>query len=162
MFFGASGGGFASLYYSRLFPESLAVAVNPQTVLRNFAPYTLRQFTERAFPGFTQAEVLDKAVCSDLRLPYARSFPNYVVYLQNESDDHVEKHLEPFLQSVEEPDRLAVILGNWGEGHVAPPNEYLRKFLSNLTGSPGPWRNAISALTAGDGLDRPREAGGRH
>lgn len=162
MFFGASGGGFASLYYSRLFPESLAVAVNPQTVLRNFPSYTLRQFTERAFPGSTQAEVLDHAVCSDLRVPYAQSFPNYVVYIQNESDDHVEKHFEPFLEAVRESDRLAVVLGNWGEGHVAPPNEYLREFLSDLTGSPGTWRNAISALKAGDGLDRSREAAGLH
>jgi len=148
MFFGASGGGFAAMFYSRLFPESLAVAVNPQTVLKNFPAYTLRQFTERAFPNFTQTEVLDHAVCSDLRIPYTESFPNYVIYIQNERDDHREKHLEPFLEAIGDKGRVAVVFGDWGDGHVAPPNEYLRDFLSNLTGSPGPWRDAVRAVAS--------------
>lgn len=148
MFFGASGGGFAAMFYSRLFPESLAVAVNPQTILRNFPSYTLRQFTERAFPSFSQAEVLDHAVCSDLRVPYTDSFPNFVIYIQNERDDHRQKHLEPFLEAVGNIERVAVVFGDWGDGHVAPPNEYLRDFLSKLTGNPRSWREAVRDLAS--------------
>ncbi|SDK78674.1 hypothetical protein [Arthrobacter sp. ok362] len=145
MFFGASGGGFAAMYYSRLFPESLAVAINPQTILREFPSYTLRQYTQAAFPGIPQADVLDRAICSDLRRPYAESFPNHVLYVQNTQDDHMEKHLAPFWEAVRGNDRLHVKLGDWGDGHVPPPADEIREIIASITAQPGPWGKALDA-----------------
>jgi len=148
MFFGASGGGFAAMYYSRLFPESLAVAINPQTILREFPSYTLRQYTEKAFPGVAQAHVLDRVICSDLREPYAESFPNHVLYVQNTRDDHTEKHLDPFWAAVGGNDRLHVKLGNWGDGHVPPPTDEIREIIASVTTTPGPWAEVLERYSS--------------
>jgi len=146
MFFGASGGGFAAMFYSRLFPESLAVAINPQTILRAFPSFTLRKYTESAFPGVPQAEVLDRLICSDLRGPYAEAFTNHVLYVQNTQDDHMEKHLAPFWEAVGGNDRLHVKLGDWGDGHKPPPTDEIRAIVSGLTSTPGSWGEVLNRL----------------
>src|SRR5699024_4019754 len=49
MFYGSSAGGFASLYYSHQFPNSLAIVANPQTDIVKYHPEHVSKFLERVW-----------------------------------------------------------------------------------------------------------------
>ena len=49
IFFGASGGGFASLFYSHGFPGSIALAMNPQTDIAEYNPDVVAEYVETAW-----------------------------------------------------------------------------------------------------------------
>jgi hypothetical protein len=147
LFFGPSGGGFAALYYSRLFPGSLAVPVNPQTILMNFYEAHRRIYAKGAFGAETQVEVdgvFRDAICSDLLEHYAGQVPNHILYVQNETDEfHIDGHMRPFLDSLPEGS-VRVLTGNWGDGHVATPPDQLRALARNITSRPGSWGEVIA------------------
>lgn len=103
-FYGSSAGGFMSLYYSILFPESTAIVNNPQTKVLNY----LRPYVRRMLKHSYAIEDIDK-VPSELvyrldinkAIKYYNIKPKKVYYLQNilcESD--VENHLTPFLDDL--------------------------------------------------------------
>jgi hypothetical protein len=137
VFWGPSAGGFAALYYSKFFPDSLAIPVNPQTVLANFGYENQRNYTRAAFDALTPAEhdvVFNEKICSDLRKHYAGKTPNYILYVQNLLDPHVEQHMLPFLDSLEPTFRVRKYESDaWGLGHVAPPVEELRRIVGSMT-----------------------------
>lgn len=137
VFWGPSAGGFAALYYSRFFPDSVAIPVNPQTILANFGYQNQRIYTQAAFGAETPGEhelVLRDRICSDLRIHYAGETPNYILYVQNLLDTHVDKHMTPFLESLRPSGRTRTYLGDeWGTGHIAPPVEELRRIVSSMT-----------------------------
>ncbi|MFI2565663.1 hypothetical protein [Paenarthrobacter sp. NPDC018779] len=136
LFWGPSAGGFAALFYSRYFPGSLAVPVNPQTILSNFNEIHQRRYTEAAFGAESDEshiEVFSNTICTDLRQHYRGETPNYILYVQNETDPHVQLHMDPFLDSLESMDRVDTIMGNWGDGHIAPSSEELREIMSSMT-----------------------------
>jgi len=158
MFTGGSGGGFASLYYARLFPDSLAVVWNPQTNILRFYSEHIQDYGKAAFGlqslASTEA-LLPNLVETDLCSLYASAAQqHYVLYLQNRSDDfHVRHHLIPFLADIvpacgEEPEfrsgmvrhGLYVHAAQWGEGHVTPAREFLTSLYENLLGYPHGWR----------------------
>lgn len=146
LFWGPSAGGFAALYYSRIFPDSLALAINPQTIIRNFGLANQRAYTKAAFGVETQEEheiVLKTAIHSNLIDWYSGEMPNYVLYVQNESDSHVKNHMEPFLASLTDRSRIRVHLGNWGEGHKAPAPEEIREIIASLTSAEGSWDEVL-------------------
>ncbi len=143
VFWGPSAGGFAALYYSKFFPNSLAIPVNPQTILANFGYQNQRIYTHAAFGAQTPDEhdsVLRENICSDLRIHYGGNLPNYVLYVQNLLDTHVELHMEPFLESLGQTTRIRTHLGaEWGVGHVAPTVEELRNIVSSMTAPNVEW-----------------------
>ncbi|MFF1832067.1 hypothetical protein [Paenarthrobacter sp. NPDC058040] len=142
LFWGPSAGGFAALFYSKYFPGSLAVPVNPQTILANFNEIHQKLYTHAAFGADSDeahSEVFSKTLCTDLRLHYRGETPNYILYVQNETDPHVELHMEPFLSSLHSLERVKKIWGNWGEGHVAPTSEQLREIISSVTNPELDW-----------------------
>lgn len=152
LFWGPSAGGFGALYFSKLFPESLAVAINPQTRISRFGIENQRAYTEAAFGATTMADhvdVLENKINSDLIEWYAGSVPNHILYVQNESDSHVQDHMQPFLASLEPTTRVRTLIGNWGEGHRAPPPEEIRKILSTLTGAQGAWGDVLADVGLG-------------
>ncbi|MEE2528806.1 hypothetical protein V1639_07165 [Pseudarthrobacter sp. J75] len=143
VFWGPSAGGFAALYYSRFFANSLAMPVNPQTILANFGYANQRSYTKAAFGAESPEqhdEVLTGRICSDLRQHYAGETPNYVYYVQNLLDSHVEYHMKPFLESLRPSARVRTHLSdNWGVGHVAPQVTELRTILSSMTDPAVDW-----------------------
>src|SRR5699024_8482548 len=126
IFFGGSSGGFASLYYSLRFPGSLALPMNPQTVLsRHHAPGK-RQFFENLWPGITKFDELPTTVTTDLASLYGQGFQNTVGYIQNTRDSfHINQHRTPFIQAVGKHPSVWSYTGDWGNeddnGHVQPP-----------------------------------------
>ena len=140
VFMGASGGGFAALFYSWHFPSSVALVANPQTILlsndNDDLPRMnrLQSVIEKNFRGYH--EKLCLSVC-DL---YKSGFSNYVIYLQNgECTLDVQHHAAPFLNASTSatPENVIMKIDYWGiKGHSGsvPFFEFLK------------WINAVNAV----------------
>jgi hypothetical protein len=168
VFFGGSGGGFASLYYAAAFPRSLALVWNPQTDIGAYNPPHVSEYGRIAFglPDHSSTtSALPTLTESNLARVYAGSVSNHLVYLQNNTDGHVITHTRPFLASlgadVDEVERGAdlnreivpgvwLYLANWGDGHVPPSPSALTRLLTGVVAAAGHW----PALLASDGLAR--------
>lgn len=150
IFVGGSGGGFASLYYSSFFPGSLAFVWNPQTNILEYNPAHIIKYASVAFGcvgGIDDARnILRSSIDVKLSGFYTTS-KNSVLYLQNSSDWHTKRHMEPFLKEALGLDDLPTTrsglirpgfylhLGEWGDGHVPPPKELITAILHHLTTS---------------------------
>lgn len=111
--FGSSGGGFAALYHSWHVPESLAFVINPQTQIKNYVRGYVEKYAQ-AFLTASGPDDVDRALANDTDsnlLPfYSSGFQNQILYLQNRSDWHVEKHMKPFMQACGRP--VPTIIGD--------------------------------------------------
>ncbi|MFJ2351661.1 hypothetical protein [Glutamicibacter sp. NPDC087673] len=142
VFFGASGGGFAALFYSYLFPGSLALVANPQTDIGNYTKGPVDDYLQRAW---CSDSIKDVKIVSDLTGLYADGFPNSVAYLQNIGDGHHrDKHLAPWIRGHKRPSRnLFLLMGDWGRGHIAPPVELFRSVLQGVFDPKNTWESAL-------------------
>ncbi len=144
IFYGGSGGGYASLYYSSLFPRSLAIASNPQTSIGKFWPRTVTDYVSAAFYEVADVpsavEVLsDRKIIHDLCAHYGERRSNSVAYLQNSPDArHVWSHLLPFYKATA-PGTANYLLGDWGPGHHAPPRQKIVSVLQTAVNAGGNW-----------------------
>lgn len=134
IFYGASAGGYAALYYSWFFKDALAVVVNPQTNLYRYNRIAVSSFAKAVLGANTDIDVeksLSK-ICSRLDVLYSLGSSNHIFYIQNKTDHHVNDHLKPFLENLRNKDKIRVILGNWGQGHKAPPPDFSRILLKHI------------------------------
>lgn len=157
MFTGGSGGGFASLYYARLFKRSLAVVWNPQTDILKFYPRHIDEYGYAAFkfPSLEATRtLLPQFIDTNLCRLYSPAIQeNFILYLQNRSDKyHIDHHLKPFLaclgkaidgDAVFTPGRIDQRLylhgGEWGDGHVSPPLAFLTELYGRLLNQGDGW-----------------------
>lgn len=142
IFFGLSGGGFAALYYSFLFPGSLALPGNPQTMIKNHVPAKVEAFAKLAWGVDHISKIPAGTSLVDL---YNFGFPNTVGYLQNINDhQHRSQQLLRFLNQIEEsPERFYLRLESWDRGHTPPPKEVLVSVLESCVASGGNWGQAL-------------------
>ncbi|WP_207022032.1 hypothetical protein [Phycicoccus sp. DTK01] len=136
VFFGGSGGGYASLDIAPTHPGSVAVVANPQTSVLRFYPRWWQPYAAQCW-GATgseddMAEVLRRHT-RDMVEVYGDDRPDVdVVYLQNRADEHhVENHLGPFREAVGDR-RLRLVEGDWGPGHARPPRDLIADVLSDV------------------------------
>ncbi|MDO5533311.1 MAG: hypothetical protein Q4F65_01480 [Propionibacteriaceae bacterium] len=144
VFFGMSGGGFAALNLGHEFPGSLAVPVNPQTRILNYAPVHWAAMAKSCLGAATNEEaaaVLEAHPRADMRRLYPSStIDNSVIYVQNLQDAHVSSHMIPWLDSVGWPEEgTSVLMKDWGAGHRPPPGHELREMLSSVAQVDGDW-----------------------
>lgn len=143
IFFGASGGGFAAMYFSRHFPGSLAIAINPQTNIRFYGEKSVKDYLEfglGAKPGSDPRTLSNYRIVTDLTREYKKEFPNTVAYVQNASDSsHIGRHLKRFVRDVSNHSRLMLYIGDWGQGHVAPDKDFLQALIVTAVNSFGDW-----------------------
>ena len=148
---GCSAGGFARLYFSQQLPGSLAVAMNPQTDFMKYYPGRVREYVNTCWP-----EGVDGAVTADLVAAYASSFPNYVLYLQNRDDAfHIQQHYRPWAEALgrEYGQKWCALLpGDWGEGHAAPPSFVQEAVLAYALSFEGDWAALMRVEEFQDGL----------
>jgi len=145
IFFGPSAGGFASLYYSHLFPDSLSVAVNPQTAISQYYRHLAEAYYTAAWPHEEQRVGL----VDDIVPLYRNKFANYVVYMQNSQDDfHIEHHLRPWEEATSSSlgSRWFLLSDDWGDGHTPPPAFFLESVLQYATTFEGGWDDLIESL----------------
>jgi DNA replication protein DnaC len=129
---GASNGGYAALYFSFFFKESIAYVINPQTRIADFTKAAVEEFA-LACLGAKNINDVSSALGnteSDVRRLYSSGFDNFIIYVQNETDHHVQTQMNPFLACLQKD--IVVIRGNWGVGHTAPPVSYMSELLKKL------------------------------
>lgn len=98
IYFGTSGGGFAALYYSWHHPDSIVVAGNPQTKISNYYGGHIDRYLSACWPDQTD---LSTCICEDVGTLYAKSTPNFVIYIQAATDAfHLNKHMVSFLADI--------------------------------------------------------------
>lgn len=126
--FGASGGGFASLYYASRLPRALAVPVNPQTSLAKYNQIIVERYLKLAWQG----EALDGIpITHDLIDAYAAGGDTSVRYIQNTGDSsHMSNHFEPFMEALPAGHHVEPVLVDVGDGHVPPPKAQLKALLT--------------------------------
>lgn len=130
IFFGASGGGFASLYYATKFPGSIAVPVNAQTTIGAYVPTIVNRYLGYAWDGLSIDQL---PVCTDVRDLYRNPVANTVVYVQNTGDrDHMDNHFAPFMDALPQGHRISSLLVDAGEGHIPPPRDQLGRILDDV------------------------------
>lgn len=149
IFTGPSGGGFAALFYAHRFPGSLAIPSNPQTRIARFERDAVAAYCRACFGVDDEAgirDVLERRITADLPALYAAGFENFVVYCQNASDSHVELHQRPFLEALPlgQRPRVAVVQGDWGEGHVAPPSAAWSRLIAEAVNWPSSWDDFVA------------------
>lgn len=147
IFFGASGGGFAALYYSACFPGSLALPLNPQTIIKNFPETAVLPYTKAAFGASTLNDarvVLADRVTGDLRHVYRGGRGNSVAYVQNSMDTHhLYRHMSHFLNAIPQSNQMYALVKNWGLGHVPPPKDFVGELLSSVVRCDGRWEACL-------------------
>lgn len=148
--FGGSGGGFASLLVLSLLKTANASAFvwNPQTSISKYAPPSVKRFLEIAFPGTSSlgdlrnwlesTGVIHDLTSHDSLLATTRT----ILYLQNKTDWHTGSHAVPFLLNFASGEtksaevvvsgNLIYCEGNWGDGHVTPPERAIELALEQL------------------------------
>lgn len=142
VFFGGSGGGFASLYFASQFADSLALVFNPQTNIAKYSERAVRDFAVKAFgvqpdlpaplTHLPSGIVLD--VCEMYQIPKDST----IAYLQNHNDaEHVRSHLAPFSRSIHTETDFLVLKEPWKDGHSPPPKDLLSQILDIAVSSNG-------------------------
>lgn len=102
VFMGGSGGGFAALRASAMWPGSLAFIQDPQTNISVYIPRVVKKYFETMWPGWSQPALLQAfPERFNMVRHYAALQPsNFVYYAQNSSDTvHFANHYMPFLEA---------------------------------------------------------------
>ncbi|MGP5191739.1 hypothetical protein [Vreelandella alkaliphila] len=154
IFFGGSGGGFASLYYSREVENSLAIVWNPQVNISKYSAgrySVIDKYSNSCFD--CNRDELSNFIDVDLAPLYEKGHSNYVIYMQNITDKHVQRDMLPFATSycknhahklnktgqVLINDRFLFHLTDWSSGHRPPPRLALRYILKRLSNPELDW-----------------------
>ena len=150
VFFGGSGGGFASLFYASHFRNSLALVFNPQTDIAMYSERAVRDFAEKAFTIPPNRDdplsELPSQVIVDLRQIYSEPKDTKIAYLQNSNDaSHIEHHLRPFTEALHPDTEFFLLNEPWQDGHSPPPKDLLAKLL-NLAASADNWHQELTGI----------------
>src|SRR5699024_307996 len=129
--FGASGGGFAALYYAAHYPGAIAVPVNPQIDLANYGVGAVDRYGRLGW-GLTGANLVKKIpAVTDLRRLYRQDRDVRVFYLQNLNDrTHMSGHFEPLMKCLPGSHSVHPALFRGPEGHHPPAKEMTTAVLS--------------------------------
>ncbi|MGV2854621.1 hypothetical protein ACNPON_08565 [Glutamicibacter sp. AGC13] len=102
-FIGGSGGGFAALRISALFPGSLAFVQEPQTDIGLYWESVVNKYFATAWPEWDKEALLNAfPERFNMNYLYSHLSPNNVIYYtQSRADtEHMEKHCHPFMKAV--------------------------------------------------------------
>ena len=166
VFFGMSGGGFAALNYAHQFPGSLALPVNPQTRILDYAEVHWDAFARACFGSIDASQsraILESHQRTDQRTLYGGGFSNSVLYVQNSSDAHIATQMIPWFEAIDWADGAMSLVGDWGDGHRPPPAAVLKKLLSATASANGDWHTlaSLSGATRHPTREAIRERTGR-
>lgn len=127
--FGASGGGFAALYYASCRDGAIAVPINPQTHLSRYKsgfPKYARLAWGLAEDGAESHIPALTNVTTKYRTPGKRVF-----YIQNQNDiGHIENHFKPFMAALPEDHLVNPVLFDGKPGHTPPPKSLSQGVLA--------------------------------
>lgn len=169
---GGSGGAYAALSVIRhVQAPAAAVACNPQSAIHRYHRQSVVRYIERAFPAVARRfqisapshqtpEHLRQALTAARVSEDLAGSPDIgrfrTVILQNINDrHHVDLHLKPLMfaagarwdgpRLAQAGNEFGAWLGNWGEGHVAPPASILESVVLRIAANE-PVGNIIEEL----------------
>lgn len=157
--FGASGGGFASLSISdRLDVKHSVMVWNPQTSITKYNIKHVVEYVKTAFPSKQELllsakddtdlrrisrEIMDNSHVINSVLNGRSNENSDILYLQNDTDWHVEAHAKPYINNKKlEPiqdgvygdkwKKTIICFSNWGEGHAQMPKDFVVRVLADI------------------------------
>lgn len=167
VFLGGSGGGFAALNTGFNLPNSIVIAMNPQTEIARYSTRMVNIFTKTCF-GKGNMNLIPDNIKTNYRMSlfnlYKSNHSNHILYLQNISDRHLSEHAIPFIEYVynkklciddfnQTPiqkinDKAIIVSKNWGNGHIPPDKMIVRNILKSLANTEnfGDFFNNIALL----------------
>lgn len=126
IFIGGSGGGYAALVQNSLTPNSVAIAINPQTNIQKYPYFGI--YLEKAW-NIAPDDLPSITIRTSVLESYSRPLTSNVVYVQNTGDRiHVRDHWMPFKRSTNE-NNLFEYCDYFGDGHVSPPKDLIKHIL---------------------------------
>lgn len=138
--FGASGGGFAALYYASQFADALAIPINPQINLKHYSPRPVKKWLELGWglePNISNLDTI--SAVTDSGKAFREGSPANVWYVQNTGDkNHMDNHFRPFMDSLPAGHRVSPLLLDVGPGHVPPKKETLVEILGSAAEGSAP------------------------
>lgn len=132
VYFGASGGGYASLYYSGIHAGSLAIPINPQTNISRYNTDFVSKWSEICWkrPYNAEDDVCLNTSITNLVAMYSTKRMNHVLYIQNSGDiHHVDEHWRPFSEHIHPGNHMEPVIHYVGEGHIPPTPDQLTEAL---------------------------------
>lgn len=137
-FAGSSGGGFAALYFSWWFNNSVAIVAVPQTRIQSYYKGHRSRYLQGCWPGHKR---IPDSVTHDLCKLYGARMDNHVIYLQSPGDHfHFKNHAIPFCSVVSDHSgsRFLFDCRTWGRlGHSGSiPRKAITDFLRAAISSP--------------------------
>ena len=148
--FGGSGGGFATLVQAHLLSVPATVLIwNPQTSFLNYLKCSVDSYRKTSFRSDFSAKKNDfyktlqrLGIIYNLTSKYMKNNIN-VIYLQNQSDWHVERHAIPFMidgvwsrigggSFLNQNNNQIMHYGNWGRGHIQPNSELIMYVIREI------------------------------
>lgn len=157
---GASGGGFAALYFGHCLPRSITVAINPQTDILAYSPRLVEEYRRICWPSLTDNRQLKDVTRTSLADLYREGFSNSVIYVQSMGDRvHSHRHMMPFAgaAAATRAGRNVVLHSDFAGqmGHVFSPDMFIDWVRAAAL---SPTKDATDLLTTWHQL---RDAGGR-
>lgn len=99
IFYGSSGGGFASIAIGSQFKGSTSVAINPQIYIRNYSQRLVENYISKAFPNTSIDDFHSKFPDQSNAVHIVKKYneQHKIVYFQNTLDEsHYNKHMKIF------------------------------------------------------------------
>jgi hypothetical protein len=137
---GASGGGFAALYYGIISGARHIVTANPQITVERYGEPSVMAYAKAAFGVVGWKDkilAMKKHLCTDIREIWYKDAPA-ITYMQNVNDPHhIEWHMTPFLDHAKIPyrpnqpygEKFTLLMDDWGAGHSRPSKKLIRAEL---------------------------------
>lgn len=152
---GGSGGGFAALNIHAHMQHKKAAksfAWNPQTDITKYNNKVLKDYFSACFKQgeFTISEI--RRYFEDKNLPHIlKKHPDLeqLILINGYDPSHIRKHVRRFIPT-ESSDKNFIFFGDWGIGHVQPPQSEIIKVLSGLT-----TKNSLAEVCAD--LEKPKK-----
>ncbi|HBP41099.1 MAG TPA: hypothetical protein DD644_05005 [Halomonas sp.] len=149
IFIGGSSGGFASLYFSKRYEDSIALVCNPQTNILRYHSAHVKRYIKYCFGVEEISQIRDdpslmRGITKNVCHFYKGEIKNKIIYMQNKDDKHhLKNHFLPFVKSFginpnlnigcHQYGNLLNLMGDWGEGHQVAPRRVWADILSDLS-----------------------------
>jgi hypothetical protein len=144
VFYGSSGGGFASMIAAASSPVGRAIVVNPQTAITSYYPKAVDRIAQVFAVGWTPQRCLEEyplrwSALEAIAEAGRRQNDLRIVYAQNQLDNvHYARHFIPFCSAtgaqqaggLSSDGRMFTHIYNSPEGHGAEPPEVVKFFVA--------------------------------
>lgn len=136
---GGSGGGFAALNIHskmRLFQMAKSFVWNPQTDITKYIDFFVRKYHKIAFNKEVAYSVADiEKYFLQHSIPFLvtkNPFLEQLVFINGYDPGHIRKHIRGMINTLNNKDKNRIFMGDWGNGHIQPPNDVIISVISSL------------------------------